>query len=68
MLDLRKVQTTVLDGPMSLHPIAMPFDRPSARLMRDHYQHRGFYRGKWIGGCGKKLQTKIGEIRIPHFV
>ncbi|TDC69043.1 hypothetical protein E1200_09710 [Actinomadura sp. GC306] len=67
MLDPRKVQTAVLDGPMSLHPIAMPFDRPSAKLMRDRYQHRGFYCGKWLGGCGNKLQTKIGEIRIPHF-
>ncbi|MFD0902098.1 competence protein CoiA family protein [Actinomadura sediminis] len=67
MLDPRKVQTAVLDGPMSLHPIAMPFDRPSAKLMRGRYEHRGFYCGKWLGGCGKKLQTKIGEIRIPHF-
>ncbi|CND72706.1 Competence protein [Mycobacterium tuberculosis] len=67
MLDPRKVQTAVLDGPMSLHPIAMPFDRPSAKLLRARYEQRGFYCGKWLGGCGRKLQTKIGEIRIPHF-
>lgn len=56
MLDPRKVQTAVLDDPMSLLPIAMPLDRTSAKLMRDRHQHRGFYCGKWLGGCGRRLR------------
>jgi hypothetical protein len=67
VLDTRKVQTAVLRAPESLQPIAMPFERIDAILLRDRYAHEGFFCGEWLGGCGRKLYTRIGPIRIPHF-
>ncbi|MCO5967496.1 competence protein CoiA family protein [Actinoallomurus soli] len=67
MHDTRKVQTAVYGGPNSLDPIFMPFDRADAKLLREGYDPDSFYCGQWIGGCGRRLYTRIGSIRVPHF-
>lgn len=65
--DTRKVQTAVVGTARSRDPVQMPESRDEAVRFRAEYAHRSFWCGVWLGGCGKKLSTRVGEVRIPHF-
>ncbi|MEU3307443.1 competence protein CoiA family protein [Nocardiopsis sp. NPDC006832] len=45
----------------------MPETRFEAVRFRADHAHRSFWCGVWLGGCGKKLSTRVGKVRIPHF-
>ena len=51
LIETHKVQTALLLSPDSMEPIAMAFERADvdALLLRELYQHLGFYCGEWLG-------------------
>lgn len=65
--DTRKVQTAVVGTARSREPVQMPEVRFEAIRFRAQYAHRSFWCGVWLGGCGRKLSTRVGKVRIPHF-
>lgn len=65
--DTRKVQTAVVGTARSRDPVQMPEARFEAVLFRAEYAHRRFWCGVWLGGCGKRLTTRVGKVRVPHF-
>ncbi|MFB4294863.1 competence protein CoiA family protein [Nonomuraea sp. ATR24] len=67
--DTRRVQTAVLNGASSYDPILMPLDRTEALRFREHHDRMGntFWCGTHLGGCGKQLMDRIGQVKIPHF-
>lgn len=65
--DTRKVQTAVVGTARSRDPVQMPESRFEAVRFRGDHAHRSFWCGVWLGGCGRKLSTRVGKVRIPHF-
>lgn len=45
----------------------MPMTRFGAIRFLDAHPGALFWCGTWLGGCGRKLQTRVGMERIPHF-
>lgn len=65
--DTRKVQTAVVGAARSRDPVQMPESRYEAVRFRSDHAHRSFWCGTWLGGCGKRLTTRVGRVRVPHF-
>jgi hypothetical protein len=67
--DMRRVQTAVLGHYDSFDPVVMPLDRDEAKQFRAFHDREGdtFWCGIHLGGCGKELMDRIGEVKIPHF-
>jgi hypothetical protein len=66
-LDRRLVQTAVLGAAGSHDPVIMPMTRFEAKHFLDAHPGALFWCGTWLGGCGRKLTTRVGMERIPHF-
>lgn len=65
--DTRLVQTAVLGAAGSHDPVIMPMTRFEAKRFLHAYPGAHFWCGTWLGGCGRKLMTRVGMERIPHF-
>ena len=66
-LDTRLVQTAILGAAVSHDPVIMPMTRFEAKRFLDAHPGTLFWCGTWLGGCGRKLMTRVGMERIPHF-
>ena len=67
--DTRRVQTAVLGHPDSYEPVVMPLERDEAKRFRELHDRKSetFWCGIHLGGCGKELMDRIGEVKVPHF-
>lgn len=67
--DTRRVQTAVLNEVSSYDPVLMPLDRTEALRFREHHDRMDdtFWCGTHLGGCGKQLMNRIGQVKIPDF-
>lgn len=66
-IDKRLVQTAVVGAAESKDPVIMPMTRFEAQHFLGEYPGADFWCGTWLGGCGRKLTTRVGMERIPHF-
>lgn len=66
-IDKRLVQTAVVGAAGSKDPVIMPMTRFEAQYFLEEYPGASFWCGTWLGGCGRKLTTRVGMERIPHF-
>jgi dsRNA-specific ribonuclease len=65
--DTRLVQTAVVGAPNAHDPVIMPMTRFEAKRFLGSRPEAIFWCGTWLGGCGRKLMTRVGIERIPHF-
>lgn len=65
--DTRLVQTAVLGAADSRDPVIMPMTRTEAKRLLEDHPDELFWCGTWLGGCGRKLMSRVGMERIPHF-
>ncbi|MCP3013065.1 competence protein CoiA [Nocardiopsis dassonvillei] len=61
------MQTAVVGGARSQEATQMPEGRQEALRYQSRYVGNSFWCGYWLGGCGKRLTTRVGQERIPHF-
>ncbi|MFC4909363.1 competence protein CoiA family protein [Actinomadura gamaensis] len=66
-MDQRLIKTAVLGGPDSLEPVIMPTDYATAMGLRLTHKGATFWCGTRLGGCGRRITTRIGKKRVPHF-
>lgn len=65
--DTRKVQTAVLGGPDSDHPVFLPFEHELFDDFIVRHEDGVFFCGVLLGGCGKQLAPKRYTDRVCHF-
>ncbi|MEU6654786.1 hypothetical protein ABZ904_36580 [Streptomyces sp. NPDC046900] len=65
--DTRRIQTAVLGHRESDEPLVLPLEAFELDVFRHLYQGATFWCGVLLGGCGRRLTTKLYTDRACHF-
>ena len=65
--DQRLVQTAVLGSAESDLPVMLPVTAVDVDRFRGDHVGQTFWCGRWLGGCGSRLTTKLYQDRVCHF-